>query len=377
MSSTSALHIPRSLALIMGALAGAGCGADLDPDAAQAAVEQAFKEANPPGRTGMELKGKNVWLEAPYFDEGCITGKHLAFPDDPHRRPKNTGPRISPTYASQRFLTAATEDGVCVYLGDTPTLTVDEVSWGGDRYRVHITVGMEKPTEWFNCLEDTEKKRMVEVTVREDGSTELLRNVDLYQGDCPAPLPGGEAREGTARPSTKAVSAPSEAEVVALAKAFDEALWNLDFSKARELTSCFNVFEEQPYGACAASEFLVLGPVPRGEVRPQDGTPWNEYVFADLDSMGRIVKDPVDGSVWHATFKHKRTGKTKSFGVQKVKGEWKMLGIVGRQAEGITTVRYMNDLHDKDKRAILERRLAGEEIDERGEPLNPEAEEAE
>jgi len=354
------------------------CGPDLNPDLAQAAVEEAFAEANPAGRTGLELLGKNVWLQASVFDEGCLTSKNLAFPDDPSRRPANSGPRISPTYEAQRYLTAATETGFCVYLGDTPTLTVDEVSWGGDRYRVHVTYGMEKATDWFECLESSEKKRMIEVTIDEAGVPQLGRNVDLYKGACPHPLPEGASREGTKRPKKDAAPKPTKAEVVALAKDFDQALWDMDFVKAKEMTSCFNLFEEKKYGSCAVSEFLSLGPIQRGEMRAQDGTPWHEYAFTDLDSASfGLVRDSGDPSVWHATVKHKRTGKTKSFGVQRVGTSWKMLGVVGRQAEAITTVRYMNDFHDRSKRDIFDRRLAGEEIDENGEPLNPDAEEQE
>ena len=214
----------------------------------------------------------------------------------------------------------------------------------------------------------------LEVTLKEDGTTELLRNVDLYQGACPSPLPVGDARDGKARPSQKASPKPTKAEVLALAKDFDEALWNMEFDRARELTSCFNVFEKTPYDACAASEFLVLGPVPRGEVRAQDGTPWNEYAFSSLEDITGIAQDAVDKSVWNVSYKHKRTNKTKSFAVQRVGSDWKMLGVVGRMSEGITTVRYMNDFHEKAKREVFERRLAGEQIDENGEPLNPEAE---
>ena len=116
----------------------------LDSTAAKAAVEAAFAEANPPGRTGLELAGKAVWLGTSAFDKSCLESKDLAFNDDPGSRPASSGPRISPTYAAQRYLTASTELGYCVYLGDTPVLTVEDASWGGDRYRVNIKVGMQK-----------------------------------------------------------------------------------------------------------------------------------------------------------------------------------------------------------------------------------------
>ena len=44
---------------------------------------------------------------------------------------------------------------------------------------------------------------------------------------------------------------------------------------------------------------------------------------------------------------------------------------------GITPVRLMNDLHQKDARDIFERRLAGEKINVKGQPLDPNAEKEE
>ena len=187
-----------------------------------------------------------------------------------------------------------------------------------------------------------------------------------------SPLPD-RARVEAGRLLERRALDPSRDEVVEQAEQPSEVL-----GRGKEMTSCFNLFEEKKYGSCAVSEFLSLGPIQRGEMRAQDGTPWHEYAFTDLDSASfGLVRDSGDPSVWHATVKHKRTGKTKSFGVQRVGTSWKMLGVVGRQAEAITTVRYMNDFHDRSKRDIFDRRLAGEEIDENGEPLNPDAEEQE
>ena len=41
-------------------------------EVAKAAVEQGFAAANPAGRTGVEVLGKTVWLEAPMFDKSCL-----------------------------------------------------------------------------------------------------------------------------------------------------------------------------------------------------------------------------------------------------------------------------------------------------------------
>src|SRR4029453_4699396 len=53
---------------------------------AKGAVEGAFAQANPAGRTGMELGGKAVWLSAFGFDEKCLEEKDLAFNDNPNKR---------------------------------------------------------------------------------------------------------------------------------------------------------------------------------------------------------------------------------------------------------------------------------------------------
>jgi hypothetical protein len=61
--------------------------------------------------------------------------------------------------------------------------------------------------------------------------------------------------------------------------------------------------------------------------------------------------------------------------VQWVDNQWKLLGIVSRQSAKLTVARILNDLHERDKRDIFRRRLAGEEIDDSGQLINPEAEE--
>jgi len=67
----SALPIVGLIAL--GSLA-AGCPdvTGEQTETAKAAVEQAFQEANPPGRTGVEVLGKTVGLEAPMFEKSWL-----------------------------------------------------------------------------------------------------------------------------------------------------------------------------------------------------------------------------------------------------------------------------------------------------------------
>ena len=49
-----------------------------------------------------------------------------------------------------------------------------------------------------------------------------------------------------------------------------------------------------------------------------------------------------------------------------------MVGVVGAKSECLTGIRYVYDLHRKEKRDIFERRLSGEQIDEKGHSTLPE-----
>lgn len=356
----------------------AACGEQggLDGATAQKAVEDAFAAANPQGRTGLELVGKTVWLGTEAFDKSCLESKNLAFNDDPGHRPPSSGPRISPTYEAQRYLTASSERGFCVYLGDSPTVSVEGTSWGGDKYRVDIKVGINNPTPWWECLMPDRKARQVEVQIDESGTPTVLQDLDLGQGGCPHPLPPGETRgPGTATPSASH-RAPSKTDVIQLASEVDKALYEADFGAVMERTACYNLVDDQPfYGNCSVSEFIAVGPSFQGQPRAQDGTPWVEYAISSLDDLGRIVGDRGDKGMYHVTMTHKRTGKDRSFSVKWADDQWKMVGVIGQKAEGLTSVRFVNDLHRSDLRTIFQRRLDGEEIDSRGEPLNPVQEE--
>lgn len=343
--------------------------------AAGAAVEAAFEAANPAGRTGVEVRGKAVWLEAPMFDKSCLEKNDLAFNDDARNRPAGSPPRITPTYKNQRYVTASTEQGYCIYLGDSPQLAIDDVSWGGDAFRVSATVTMATPTPWFECLDANHKKRQLRVTVDEAGAADIEGRVDLFQGACPVPLPEGEKRgPGTGYPKV-AHGAPSRTEVIALARGLDDALHAGDFGAVRDLTACYNLEDARPhYGNCSVAEFLMLGPAFHGEPRAQDGTPWTEYAVRDLEDIQRIVADRNLDGVFHATMVHRRTKRDRSFAVQWADDQWKMVGVIGKKAESLTSVRYVYDLHRAEKNEVFRRRLEGEEIDESGNALNPTAE---
>ena len=255
-------------------------------------------------------------------------------------------------------------------------LTVEDASWGGDRYRVNIKVGMQKASPWFECINASAKERMVEVQVDEAGGAKVLQDLSLGQGACPSPLPVGETRGPGTVPPTLSGKAPSKAEVIEIAGALDKALFDGDLQRVQELTACYNLVDEAPYfGNCSVGEFISVGPSFQGEQRAQDGTPWAEYTLRSLDDIGRITTDRKDRGMVHVNLKHKRTGKDRSFSLKYTADGWKMVGVIGQKAEGLTAVRYLYDLHRADRRDVFERRLAGEELDEQGNPLNPEPEE--
>jgi hypothetical protein len=177
-------------------------------------------------------------------------------------------------------------------------------------------------------------------------------------------------RVARTEPIAEPPSPPSADDVRGLVQAFDDALAAGDTAKALGMVSCYNLYEKQPYGACSTAEIIAHGSVKGGEANP-----WLEYAITDFSQFGKPTKDREKPTMFHSTFKHKRNNTPRSISVQWVGGEWKLVGIVSQQAEGLTVARFLNDLHDKEKRDIFKRRLAGEQIDYRGELLNPDAEE--
>lgn len=348
------------------------CGgppSSLDESAARKAVESAFAAANPAGRTGMELKGKSVWLQGPWFDASCLESKDLAFNEKPGGNGGGAA-KISPTFQNQRWITASTPKGYCVVLGESPTLSLTEAKWEGGAWRMKGTVGIGAPSPWFECISEQHKARefIVKPGVGEGAAPVIEGDLDLRQGDCPSPLPGGEERGPTGPAPAEAHAAPSIDEVRALIAAFDQALVDGKLVEARAMTACYNLAEEPPvYGACSVGELVAHGPTFLAEARPQDGTPWLEYAATGPDGFTRVVKDGRHPSMAHALVKHKRTGKDRSVSVVWADGGWKLVGVVFRKAEALTTARYLNDLHDSKKRDIFERRFVkGEKIDDQG-----------
>lgn len=367
------------LALVLTACGAGGLGASVDKQAAIDAVQAGFTAANPAGRTGLELSGKAVWLQAGQFDKSCVETKNLAFNDDPGERAAGSEgvPRISPTYDAQRFLTASTATGYCVYMGDDPAIAIDaeKASWSVDRWRIPVKITMGKASPWFECLNGTETARTVEVSDGGGGVPKVETALDLHQGACPAPLPGGEDRVAGTRPTGKPKGAPSKADVRKLADAFDQALYAGDFVAALGMVSCVNFFQDPIFGTCAVGDLIAVGPSFQGQPRGQDGTPWLEYAAASAEELSQIQPDRKDPTLFHVVMKSKRTGRDRSFAVQWAGGSWKLLGVVGKKTEALTPIRFTYDLHKPDRRDIFEKRRNGELLDEEGNHLIPQVEE--
>ncbi len=355
-----------------------GCPTVPEEDA-RAAIQQAFEAANPQGRYGVEITGKSVWLTASMFQEECLHDNDLAFSDDAKKRPRGgKGLRISPTYGAQRFITGFTEKGWCVYMGADPRIDIRQGSWEGDHWDFFTILSFSDPSPWAQCLEYNALNRQVAVVKADDGSARVKGALALFEDNCPQPLPGGEERRSAVRPSTKAPHPPGMREVKSLLTEFDNALYDRDFEAALGLVSCYNVFEEQKYGTCSVAELINLAPLARnGATRPEDGPPWSMNAFDSLDSLKRVFADRDDKSLFHVGIEPRRGGKKRTLAVQWVSGAWKVVGVVGLQAEDLTTMQIVYDLDRKPKREIFERRLQGEPIDAKGHPYDPDAEEVE
>ncbi len=351
-----------------------GCPAVPEEDA-RAAIQQAFEAANQPGRMGVEVRGKSVWLTAPMFTETCLHDNDLAFSDSADKRPRGSkGLRISPTYTNQRYITGFTEDGWCIYLGSDPRIDIREGTWEGDHWDFFVMMSFAEASPWAQCLEYSVLNRQISVEKAEDGGAKVVTDLAITDGACPHPLPGGEERRSAVRPTSKAPGKPSMEQVRALLNEFDQALYDRDYEKALSKVSCYNVFEEQRYGTCSVAELITLAPMPRGgAARPEDGPPWTMNVFDSLEALKRIFPDREDPSLFHVEVEP-RKGSDRSLAVQWVTGEWKLVGVAGLKAEDITTMQVVYDLHRKEKREIFERRMQGEQVDAKGHPYDPYAE---
>lgn len=354
------------------------CGPGVSPDVAKNLVaEQAA--SNPTGRLGIELLGRSTWSEAPMFDPSCVANQNLAYPDDARDRKGTNVQRITPTYEAQRWITASTDTGFCVMMGEGLEATIGEpvvgqLDSGEKAWMVPVSFAMGSPSPWWQCLDNEYLNRTLAVVTDEAGNSEMRRGSALLtESACPQPMPGGEERKADARPRSKPKKPPTKTQVIELMERFDAALAAQDHLAALELVSCYNPYEESKYGTCSPAEIMQLTPHSGEGV----GMPWTEYVLGDFGEIGRITKDREIPTMMHVHMKHKRNGRDRSMAVEWADGEWKLVGVLGAKGADLSTLRFIYDLHKTDKRDILLRRLDGEEIDENGELLDPFAEEEE
>jgi len=351
-----------------------GCQSKMDEETVKSVIEAAFQEANSTdGRYGWELVGKTQWFDGSDFDSECFTESELAY-----RNYKTVG-QITPSYPAQQFITASSKKGYCLDLGGELSYSIssiEHVTEGGsmDIQNVHLRFELQDTTPWFSCLKEDRVSRIVRV--ENLTGTPMLNPKDhvLFQekNGCPNPIPKYEKRNPTARPTTEAAKAPTLAEVKALAQKFDEALFERDFEKAMGLVSCVNLFETSKWGTCALVEVLSLGPSVHTDTRMEN--PWLEGALDDFGTLKKVMKDKADPTLFHVVTQGKRK---RSLSVQWANGRWKLLGVVSIHGQGLTPLRFMNDLHDNKNRDVFDRRLAGEKIDHKGNPINPYEEEEE
>ncbi len=350
------------------ALVGCDGGQNEAAVAAREFVEQSFAETVKPGPVGIEAIGKGVWWRVPALDGDCLRDKQLAF----RNAAPGAGATVSPTYEAQRVFQAATDTGFCIWLGEDLALTTkEEVEQIDGVWVVDATFAMGKPTKWWECVDPLHKERPVRVLADAEGTLAFESPPELFGGDCPHPLPlvNPERKPAGARPKAAPSGSPSSDDVKAAAKRLDDALWAGDLAAALEATACYNLYEEHPFGACSAAELVNVGPITRDELRRRDGPPWTMNVFDSLGGLGRISRDRDDPTLFHVVVERGNLRNPKrTISVQWVDGSWRVVGLVQRKAEGLTTVEYVTDLGRNDKRRIFERRLAGEDIDHRGLP---------
>ena len=350
---------------------GVGCGDDGGrADEVRAFVQSSFEQrfgTGPTGPVGVEAAGKGVWWRIPAFDAQCLRDKQFAFRD---QKP-GVAPRISPTYPQQVLFQAPTEEGFCVYLGDDLAMTAGEVELRDGVWVVDTAFSVGKAGPWWDCVDSLEKNRPVRVLESAEGELALEADPALYGGGCPVPLPlVNMERKATSRPAAAPPGSPSVEDMVAAARRLDDALYEGNLQAAMDATACYNLYEENKFGSCSAAELASVGPITRdGQPRRQDGPPWTMNAFDDLSEIGRAKRDKSDPTLFHSvvkagTLKHPK--RTVSF--QWVDGSWKIVGVVQRKAEGLTSAEFVTNLGRSDQRDIFERRMAGEDIDYRGLP---------
>ena len=356
-------------------LAALGCSSQMPEEVVRKTIEDAFLAENPAGRIGWELVGKGQWFEGTSFSKGCLIDREFAYPNF------DTVGQLTPSVLGQTYLVSSTQRGFCIDLGREARLVIDsiepvsEMSQGWDIQNITAHFEVDDPTPWFECLNEDVQTRTFYVEDKNGTPTvNDLSQVRLTSNNCTGNTTKAEERKSTSRPTKEPTKAPTMDQIKALATEIDEALYSADFKKAMSLTSCVNLLdpaqaEAAKWGFCTLGDFVNLGPSTKGQQRLQDGPPWLEGTAYKFDAFEKIQADKEDPTLFHVLMKHRRSKETRSFAVQWADGKWKMFGVYSVISQGVSAVRFMNDLHDKEKRDIFNRRLSGEKIDHKGDPL--------
>lgn len=356
-----------------------GCNSKMDEATVKGVVEKAFLEQNPTeGRYGWEIIGKAQWFVGQGFNMECLMENELAYVN--YDKPG----QITPSYPAQHSITAASKKGYCIDMGSDLSYTInsiEHVSEMGsmDIQMVNLTFELNNAAPWVSCLNEDVLTRMVRV--ENLTGTPSINKDDLEKlafqssNGCPNPVPATADRVGGTRPEAKPTKAPTVDEARALAQKFDDKLFEGDIKGAYEMLSCVNLYEKAMWGTCSTSDLLAVGPSTHGDERME--SPWMEYTQYNFDALKKVVADKQDPTLFHVLMPHRKNKNTRSFSIQWVGGEWRLFGAVSIMGAGLTPIRLMNDLHDKQYREAFEKRLAGEEVDYKGNPLNPNAEEEE
>lgn len=356
-----------------------GCNSKMDEATVKGVIESAFLEQNATeGRYGWEMVGKAQWFVGKGFDLDCLMENELAYIN--YEKPG----QITPSYPAQHSLTAASKKGYCIDLGSDLSYTInsiEHVSATGsmDIQMVNLTFALKNPAPWVSCLKEDVLTRMVRV--ENLTGTPGLNKDDIDKmafqsaNGCPNPVPATSERISKPRPESKPDKAPTKDEVKALAKKFDDALFEGNIEGAYGMLSCVNLYEETMWGTCSHSDLLAVGPSTHGDERMEG--PWMEYTQYNFDAITKVIADKTDPTLFHVLMPHRKNKNTRSFSVQWTESRWKLFGVVSIMGAGLTPIRLMNDLHEKQYREAFDKRLAGEEVDYKGNLLNPNAEEEE
>ena len=344
----------------------------MDSQVAKKLIIQEFEKLNSiKGRVSWQLDGKGQWSQGRGFERSCLDEKDIAF----HHHLK--AGKIQPTLSSQKYFTTSTKKGYCIDMGEGLSLVVDSISSdsasiSAGSYKTTAHFEMKEPTPWFTCLSENFLRREFYLNFSEgkitiDDSSGLVLREDE---ECVQPGVAYVERAEKTRPTEAPKKAPTKQEIQELLNNFDQALYDYDFAKAISYISCANLIDAK-WGYCTLSELLPLGHVTKGEERMQDGRPWLANTARDFSVFAKSTRDSKDPTLYHLRYKDRRNKKPLSISMQYVGGEWKLFAAIAEVQQGVTPLSFILNLHDKEVRDIFERRLAGEEIDSQGRPLNP------